>query len=161
MKIAIVVVIILLVVGWYLFRPERIFIDSSVNESLPEAGDNGATGASGPKTLSKGTFHGVAHEAQGNAEIIELGEGKKILRFTDFKVSNGPDVVVYLSSAEDADDNDTIKNSDFILISELKGNVGDQNYELSSDIDLSKYKSAVIWCRRFGVNFAVAPLSNL
>ena len=161
MKIAIVVIIILAIVGWYLFRPERLFIDTTVNESLPEANDNTATAAASPKTISKGTFHGVAHDASGNAEIIELSDGKKILRFTDFKVSNGPDVVVYLSSVNDANDNDTIKNSDFILISELKGNVGDQNYELSPDVDLSKYNSAVIWCRRFGVNFAVAPLTSM
>jgi len=160
MKIVILVIIILAIVGWYLFRPERIFIDSTVNESLPEADDTQATAASAPKTLSKGSFHGVAHEAKGNAEIIELSDGKKILRFTDFAVSNGPDVVVYLSSVNDANDNDTIKNSDFILVSELKGNIGDQNYKLSPDIDLSKYNSAVIWCRRFGVNFAVAPLKN-
>lgn len=160
MKIVIAVIIILAIVGWYLFRPERIFIDTTVNEALPEAGDTQATAASEPKTLSKGTFHGVAHDAKGNAEIIELTDGKKILRFTDFAVSNGPDVVVYLSSVDDANDSDAIKNSDYILISELKGNIGDQNYELSDDVDLSKYNSAVIWCRRFGVNFAVAPLSN-
>ena len=158
MKIVILVIIILAIVGWYLFRPERIFIDSTVNESLPESDTQ--TTASGPKTLSNGTFHGVAHDATGNAEIIELSDGNKILRFTDFKVSNGPDVVVYLSSVNDANDNDTIKNSDYILVSELKGNVGDQNYELSPDIDLTKYNSAVIWCRRFGVNFAVAPMKN-
>jgi len=95
MKIAILVIIILAITGWYLFRPERIFIDSTVNEALPEAGDKQAS-TSVPKTLSRGTFHGVAHEAKGNAEIIELSDGKKILRFTDFAVSNGPDVVVYL-----------------------------------------------------------------
>jgi len=158
MKIIIAVIIILAIAGWYLFRPERIFIDSTVNESLPEVSDTQAA-ATGPKTLSKGTFHGVAHEAKGNAELIELSDGKKILRFTDFEVSNGPDVVVYLSSVDDANDNDSVKNSDFVLISQLKGNIGDQNYEIPGDLDLSKYNSAVIWCRRFGVNFAVAPLS--
>jgi len=157
MKILIPVIIILAIIGWYLFRPERIFIDSTVNESHPEAGDKQAS-SSGLKTLSRGTFHGVAHDAKRNAEIIELPDGKKILRFTDFVVSNGPDVVVYLSSANDANDSDTIKNSNFALISELKGNIGDQNYEIPGDLDLSKYNSAVIWCRRFGVNFAVAPL---
>ena len=159
MKIAILVVIILALVGWYLFRPERIFIDSKVNESLPEVSDS-ETAAAGPKTLSKGIFHGVAHDAEGNAEIIELTDGNRILRFTDFAVSNGPDVVVYLSSVDDANDNDTIKNSDFILLGTLKGNIGDQNYEIPGELDLSKYNSAVIWCRRFGVNFAVAPLKN-
>ena len=114
MKIVILVVIILAVVGWYLFRPERIFIDSTVNEALPETGDTQVS-SPGPKTLSSGTFHGVAHDGKGNAEIIELSDGKRILRFTDFAVSNGPDVVVYLSSVNDANDNDTIKKSDFIL----------------------------------------------
>jgi len=158
MKVVILVIIILAVVGWYLFRPERIFIDSTVNESIPEVSDTQS--AADPKTLSKGIFHGVAHDAKGNAEIIKLTDGKRILRFTDFGVSNGPDVVVYLSSVNDANDNDTIKNSDFILLGTLKGNIGDQNYEIPGDLDLSKYKSAVIWCRRFGVNFAVAPLEN-
>ncbi len=159
MKFIIAIVVILVLVGWYLFRPERIFIDSKVNETLPEVSDNEAE-AKGPKTLSKGTFHGVAHDAKGNAEILELANGSKILRFTDFEVSNGPDVVVYLSSVNDANDNDTVKNSDFVLLSQLKGNLGDQNYEIPGDLDLGKYNSAVIWCRRFGVNFAVAPLGK-
>ena len=157
MKIIVAVIVLLLIVGWYLFRPERIFIDSTVNESLPETSDTDDTAAV-PKTISKGTFHGVAHDAKGNAEVLELPDGKKILRFTDFEVSNGPDVVVYLSSVNDANDNDTVKNSDFILLGQLKGNIGDQNYEIPGDLELSKYNSAVIWCRRFGVNFAVAPL---
>jgi len=76
MKILIPVIIILAIIGWYLFRPERIFIDSIVNESHPEAGDKRAP-SSGLKTLSRGTFHGVAHDAKGNAEIIELPDGKK------------------------------------------------------------------------------------
>ena len=95
---------------------------------------------------------------KGNAEVLELPDGKKILRFTEFEVSNGPDVVVYLSSVNDANDNDSVKNSEFILLGQLKGNIGDQNYEIPGDLELSKYNSAVIWCRRFGVNFAVAPL---
>ena len=159
MKIIAAVVVLLLIVGWYLFRPERIFINTTVNESLPETSDADDTEAV-PITISKGTFRGVAHDAKGDAEILELPGGKKILRFTNFEVSNGPDVVVYLSSVNDANDNDSVKNSDFILLGQLKGNIGDQNYEIPGDLELSKYNSAVIWCRRFGVNFAVAPLGN-
>ena len=157
MKIIAAVVVLLLIAGWYLFRPERIFINTTVNESLPETSDGDDTAAV-PKTITKGTFHGVAHDAKGDAEILELPGGKKILRFTNFEVSNGPDVVVYLSSVNDANDNDSVKNSDFILLGQLKGNIGNQNYEIPGDLELSKYNSAVIWCRRFGVNFAVAPL---
>ncbi len=41
-----------------------------------------------------------------------------------------------------------------------KGNIGDQNYDLPDDLDLNVYRSVVIWCKRFGVNFAVAPLKS-
>ena len=48
----------------------------------------------------------------------------------------------------------------FIEVGALKGNIGDQNYEIASDLDLSKYRAVTIWCKRFGVNFATAPLSG-
>ena len=41
----------------------------------------------------------------------------------------------------------------------IKGNVGNQNYDVPTDTDLSKYRAVTIWCRRFGVNFATAPLA--
>lgn len=47
----------------------------------------------------------------------------------------------------------------FREIAPLKGNIGDQNYELSSDVDLNQYHAVTIWCKRFSVNFATAPLN--
>ena len=41
---------------------------------------------------------------------------------------------------------------------EIKGNIGDQNYALGSDLDLSKYRAVSIWCKRFSVNFGAAAL---
>ena len=29
-----------------------------------------------------------------------------------------------------------------------------------ADVDLAKYRAVTIWCRRFGVNFATAPLNG-
>jgi hypothetical protein len=51
-----------------------------------------------------------------------------------------------------------VKQAGFVEVAPLKGNVGDQNYELPANIDLSKYRAATLWCRRFGVNFGTAPL---
>ena len=65
---------------------------------------------------------------------------------------------VYLVAADDATDNETVTRAGFLHIAALKGNIGDQNYDLPSDVDLSKYRAVTIWCRRFGVNFATAPL---
>mgnify|MGYP000877336782 CR=1 FL=1 len=50
--------------------------------------------------------------------------------------SNGPDVRVLLVAAKDASDSDTVKNSGFVEVAPLKGNVGDQNYEPPADLDL-------------------------
>lgn len=116
--------------------------------------------ASMPVKVAQGSFHGVAHETKGTASIYQLPEGKKVLRFSDFVTSNGPDVQVYLVAAPDAKDNDTVTKAGFIRITDLNGNMGDQNYELPADVDLSKYRAVTIWCRRFGVNFATAPLES-
>jgi hypothetical protein len=47
----------------------------------------------------------------------------------------------------------------FIDLGSLKGNIGDQNYKLGGDLDLNKYRAVTIWCKRFNVNFATAPLT--
>jgi len=148
-------VVLAAVVAWAAFRPERLFVNAKVNESLPTT-----TMSSNTETvLASGKFHGVAHESSGQASIYQLADGKRILRFTNFATSNGPDVHVYLVAANDATDSDTVKKSGFLEIGSLKGNIGDQNYELPADIDLGKYRAVTIWCQRFGVNFGTAPLS--
>ncbi len=158
-NLVIVIVLIMIFVLWYLFRPERIFISKTVDEEFPGTTAVETTQSENePRLLYNGSFHGVAHETKGAASIYQLPDGKQVLRFTEFETSNGPDVQVYLVAAEDANDNDTVKNAGFIHLAALKGNVGDQNYDLPSDIDYNKYKAVTIWCRRFGVNFGTAPL---
>jgi len=139
--------------AWYAFRPERLFIDQTVSEQFPAA-----QAAAQPVALASGGFHGVAHETKGTATVYRLADGKRTLRLTDFHTSNGPDVQVYLVAAPDAADNETVTRAGFVTLGALKGNVGDQNYELPPDLDLERYRAVTIWCRRFGVNFATAPL---
>jgi hypothetical protein len=112
------------------------------------------------QTLASGKFHGVAHNGIGQATIYELGSGKRVLRFTNFETSNGPDVHVYLVAAPDASDSETVKQAGFVEVGALKGNIGDQNYDLASELDLNRYRAVTIWCKRFGVNFATAPLTS-
>jgi Electron transfer DM13 len=147
-----VVILMAAIGGWYAFRPERLFLNQKVNEKFPTA-----AAATKVQTLSAGQFHSVAHETKGTATILAL-DGKKTLRLTGFQTSNGPDVHVYLIAAADAKDSDTVKNAGFLELGSLKGNIGDQNYELPGDTDLAKYRAVTIWCRRFGVNFGTAPL---
>ncbi len=147
------------VVGWYLFRPERLWVSQKVNETLPTSAEARMSQAVEPTAVVAGTFHGVAHTTSGSAAIYELSGGKRVLRLMNFETSNGPDVQVYLVAADDAKDNQTVTKAGFIHVGALKGNIGDQNYDLPSNVDLSKYRAVTIWCRRFGVNFGTAPLS--
>jgi hypothetical protein len=144
--------------AWYAFRPERLFINQTVDEAFPTETASASTKDMN-RTLAGGQFHGVAHETKGTATIHQLADGKRVLRLSDFMTSNGPDVQVYLVAAADAGDNDTVTKAGFINVGALKGNMGDQNYDVPADADLSKYRAVTIWCRRFGVNFATAPLT--
>ena len=150
---AVLVVAIVGFIAWYAFRPERLFINQAVNEQFP-------TASAASDKLASGQFRTAAHETKGTATVFQLVDGKKALRLTDFATSNGPDVHVYLVAAADVKDNDTVTKAGFIDVGSLKGNIGDQNYDLPADIDLAKYRAVTIWCKRFGVNFGTAPLMN-
>jgi hypothetical protein len=153
---------IALVIAWYTFRPELLFINQTVNEQLPVAETVSMAMSKGtePMVLAKGDFRGLAHETKGAATVHQLADGKRILRLSNFETSNGPDVHVYLVAAEVAKDNATVKQAGFIDLGSLKGNKGDQNYEIPANADLNKFKSVSIWCARFGVNFGAATLGS-
>jgi len=154
-----IIVVAIIVVGgfWYAFRPELLFVNKTVNEEFP----GGAAMASiekGPMAVTKGNFKGLAHETKGSASVYQLADGKRTLRLSAFETSNGPDVHVYLTAAEIEKGNDAIKEAGFIDLGSLKGNQGDQNYDIPTDADLNKFKNVTIWCARFGVNFGQAAL---
>jgi electron transfer DM13 len=148
-------------IGWYVFRPELLLVNKKVNEELAmvPASDAATAGAALPAKLFAGHFHSVAHETTGTATIHNLGGGHRVLRLTGFTTSNGPDVRVYLIAAADAADNESVTKAGFVELGKLKGNEGDQNYDVPADLDLAEYRAVTIWCRRFSVNFATAPLT--
>jgi electron transfer DM13 len=150
----VIALVVLGAIGWYLFRPELLLLNKKVNEEQVAS-----AGASAVSALLAGRFHSVAHETRGAATVQDLGGGHRVLRLTEFATSNGPDVRVYLVAAADASDNETVTRAGFVELGKLKGNEGDQNYDVPSTIDLSKYRAVTIWCHRFGVNFATAPLA--
>ncbi|HSE89495.1 MAG TPA: DM13 domain-containing protein [Candidatus Binatia bacterium] len=151
--------VIVLAIAWYAFRPELLFVNKTVREEFP-GGPAMASIEKGPIALTKGNFKGLAHETKGLASIYELADGKRTLRLTEFATSNGPDVHVYLVAAEVEKGNDAVKEAGFIDLGSMKGNIGDQNYDIPADLDLSKYRTVSIWCARFGVNFGTAALAS-
>ena len=148
-KLIILVVAIAVLGAWYAFRPERLVVNRRVNEAMP---------ATQSQPLVSGSFYSILHPTKGTATIYRLGDGTRILRLTSFSTSNGPDVHVYIVAADDAKDAVTVENAGFVDLGVIKGNIGDQNYSLGSDLDLDKYRAVSIWCKRFSVNFGAAAL---
>jgi len=164
-KIAIlVVVVVVLFVAWYAFRPERLVVNRRVSEAMPSAqaaspGQSASSDqSSSDQILESGNFYSILHPTEGMATVYRMPDGTHVLRFTNFKTSNGPDVHVYMVAAEDAKDAASVLRAGFIDLGTIKGNIGDQNYTLGPDVDLSKYRTVSVWCKRFSVNFGAAPL---
>ena len=152
-KVGIPVAIVVLAIAWYAFRPERLFVNRHVDEAMPTA-----QGSSSAQELEAGQFYSILHPTEGTATIYEMADGTRILRFTGFSTSNGPDVHVYMVAADDAKDAASVEKAGFVDLGVIKGNIGDQNYTLASNLDLAKYRAVSIWCKRFSVNFGAAAL---
>jgi Electron transfer DM13 len=159
---ATVVALVVFVLVW--FEPQTLFIETEVDEALPTTSSeldpsDAPSSTEATEILATGEFRALEHPAVGTAYIIELKDGKRFLRFEGLDTSNGPDLRVYLSEVPASDDWYAYGER-FIDLGALKGNRGNQNYPLPDDLDLSRYKSAVIWCRKFTVGFGVAGLTE-
>ena len=115
-----------------------------------------------PIVLATGTFQGVdaVHRGEGKALLVRLADGQRFLRFEQFRVTNGPDLYVYLSGHPTPRTSTQLHEAGAREVAVLKGNVGSQNYALPADLDLAGFKSVVIYCKRFSVIFATAELAR-
>jgi Electron transfer DM13 len=144
------------VIGGYLSL--STFRDDVVNEQVAMAAAR-APSSSAPRNvlLSAGRFESVRHEAEGQAQAIELARGGRVLTLTSFEVDNGPDLRVYLVAGPATSEGEV---DDFEDLGGLKGNIGNQQYEIPAEVNLDRYSTVVIWCRAFSVLFARAPLEQ-
>jgi len=150
----VVAAVVLGAAAWYLFRPELLFVDRRVNDAPPMVAASEA-----PSTLvASGRFVTGAHETAGDARVLRAANGIVVLRLEGFHTSNGPDVHVYLVAADTVTGEASVKRAEFVDLGVLKGNIGDQNYEVPAGTDLAKYRAVSIWCKRFSVNFGAAAL---
>lgn len=136
--------------------------DVTTDETMPDkVGGGGLVQPTAPvelTTLASGRFQDAdeSHRGSGTATIYQLEDGSRVLRFEDFEVTNGPDLRVLLASGSSPTSSEEL--GDYIELAGLKGNLGDQNYEIPPDVDLSLFSSVVIYCKPFHVVFSVASL---
>lgn len=171
------VLVIVAAVGLWLFQPWKLWVVQTVDEALPEvsatsaAADPAATPSpttppppsptTGPTVLSRGTFVTHEHDTSGAAEIIRLADGQRVLALRGLNTSNGPDLRVWLTDQPVKPGRagwHVFDDGVYVELGRLKGNRGDQAYALPTDLDLAKYRSVTIWCKRFSVSFGAAEL---
>ena len=92
------------------------------------------------------------HMASGQVRILQIPDGTQILRFENLDVTNGPDLYVYLATDTTA--------KDYVSLGRLKGNIGNQNYQIPENIDFEKYNTVLIWCQAFSTLFGSSKLNS-
>ncbi|MCY0094681.1 DM13 domain-containing protein [Hoeflea ulvae] len=154
-RLAIPVFIVGFIAGcvfWYIFSPS--FIDRVVNEQLPSG--------FALTEVRSGQFRNAdgAHRGSGSAKVLVSEGGGALLRFTEFEVTNGPDLEVWLVKDPDPKKSSDVNASEWLSLGPLRGNKGDQTYVIPDGTDINAWGSAIIWCEQFSVLFSVATLSQ-
>ena len=85
--------------------------------------------------LARGEFKSLEHSTEGVAQAIEVRGDKRFLTLTEFETDNGPDLRVYLSTPDASEGS---AGEDFEDLGALKGNKGDQQYEIPKSVDLDR-----------------------
>jgi hypothetical protein len=162
--------VVLVALVW--FQPQKLFIDERVDEAIPAATAPTATGAQDspvasaatdpprpvePVELARGELRSLDHGTSGVTRLLELADGRRIVRLEGLDTSNGPDLYLYLT-ANPADGEEAAFDDDYVDLGRLKGNQGDQNYDVPADLDLTHHSTVVIWCDRFDSAFGAADL---
>jgi len=85
-------------------------------------------------------------------------DGTVILRLEDFTVTNGSDLHVILTPNSDPKTRGDVMPKGYVDLGKLKGNIGNQNYFVPNDVDVSGYQTVVTYCLLFHVLFSVAQI---
>ena len=124
---------------------------TTTTEAVPE----------GPVLLSSSEWISLGHPGTGTVLVYRQPDGSHVIRFEDLAVSNGPDLLVILSTSPLVFDQNAYSAVEYLSLGDLKGNKGNQNYEVPADVNLEDYPTVAIWCRRFNYTFNAADIHSL
>jgi hypothetical protein len=170
--VALGLLVVLAGFGLYWFEPWRLVTNTTVNDALAQptsAPTGAATSAAaeqstpaGPVVELRGTFITHEHDTAGEARVIRHPDGRRQLELVNLDTSDGPDLRVWLSDQPVKAGTAGWRVFDdgrWVELGKLKGNKGNQVYEVPADADLATLRSVTIWCKRFSVSFGAAALS--
>lgn len=129
---------------------------------VPPAATTGPDGA-GRTVLRTGFFIAQGRPTSGAVSVIQLPDGRRFLRIQDLDTRNGPALRVWLSTESARIGQDTwasFAEAEHRDLGRLKGNLGDQNYEIAADVDLALMVTVTIWSERYSVSYGAASLQR-
>ena len=119
-----------------------------VNETLMEIDVDGDGQADAPLFTAKLSSSG-SYTVSGDVFVFETESGH-LLRFENFKSSNGPDVRIYL--AEDT------QAQGFVDLGVIKSTQGNFSYDIPESVNLNTKSYVLVWCEDFSVLFGSGKL---
>jgi hypothetical protein len=132
----------ILVALWWAFRPEKLWINQTVNEAAPFDTSNDA------EPVFTGQFEG---KTGGRVTVFKKSGGQEYIRLSDLTVPGDTEAHVELAKSGDA-------GRGGIDLGPLKANQGGQNYDLPAATDLTDYNAVVIADKRSDSVFGLAKL---
>ena len=174
-RLLVLSVLLVGLIGAWLFEPWRAFTDSTVDEAAPTAASAspstspaddapaGPTASSSPVpqdlVLAQGRFEDAEHGTDGVAKVLQLADGRRFVRLEGLATSDGPDLHVWVTDRPSGGAWGSYDDGRYVRLGRLKANNGNQNYEIPAQADLAGLTSVVIWCDRFNVAFGTAPVA--
>ena len=119
---------------------------------------------SSPIVLAEGALISHEHKTSGTVKILQLADGSRILRLENLSTSDGPRVEVWMTDAPVIEGGAgwfVFDDGRYESLGAIKGNKGNQNYEIPADLDLGEFSSVSLWCATFAVSFGAAELDVL
>jgi hypothetical protein len=128
-------------------------IDTPLVEPAPAA-------LSAAKVVGTGNLYNVDRAGEGTLKIYEMGNGTRLIRLENFFVTISSDLEIGLSELAAPRSSDEVAQAPFKVVSALKATVGNMNYDVPKDIDVTKYKSIVIWSETSRSAYAAASIQT-
>ncbi|MFD5247248.1 DM13 domain-containing protein [Amycolatopsis sp. NPDC058340] len=161
--------------GLYWFQPWKLWVNETVQEAVPVVAQPSAQPTAQPSgsatpapkeptVVATGALISHEHATTGDVRILRAADGSLVLRLENLDTSNGPDLRVWLTDAPVIPGKagwSVFDDGAYVSVGKLKGNKGNQNYQLPAGTDLARYSSVTIWCDRFNVSFGAAELAKV
>lgn len=135
----------------------RIDVAEQVDVPLIEAAPAGLAAA---KVIGTARLYNVDKVGEGTAKIYDTGDGGQLIRLEDFFVTINSDLEIRLTDLAAPKSTDEVEKAPYKVVAPLKATVGSMNYEVPKDIDITKYKSIVIWCEITRNAYAAAVIQQ-